>query len=454
MDHRTLKALGMAAAVGFFSGATGAWAQTPGTLADSIFYYEIGGGRPVSRAPNPHVTSTTFGVSGELGLGYSCGRFDFIASVRNQMQNMGDEYLNQIEAAVTAAIASLPLLILQRANPGLYDLFQNALLRAEETVQLATKSCEQMEAEILAGRNPFHEWAVLSRGNDWRLVMGTGERDVVRAKETVETNDGNSGIPWIFGSNRGGRNMQPIEPVKDLVHAGYNVISGRPVAATGTAFSGAPSDPPIAVHWTSPEQAAEWAREVLGDFSVATCTGPGCPGQVTNPGTGLPPKVEKTSEDIRPTLEQLVSGAIRPTSANLASVSSANIVVTADTVRAIAELGPTERHLVMARVADEVALAINIERALYVRRLLLAAKGLPAAVAAGDLLGDVVTQKIAELEWEIDNTLFEVRVRREISAPTLLKSIERSAQIQDRSRHIHSAPPPDARPTTDGTVAQ
>ena len=37
-----------------------------------------------------------------------------------------------LTAAASAAIASLPALILQRANPGLYDLFQNALLQAED----------------------------------------------------------------------------------------------------------------------------------------------------------------------------------------------------------------------------------------------------------------------------------------------------------------------------------
>ena len=34
--------------------------------------------------------------------------------------------MNAMTTAATAAIAALPALILQRANPGLYDLFQNA----------------------------------------------------------------------------------------------------------------------------------------------------------------------------------------------------------------------------------------------------------------------------------------------------------------------------------------
>jgi uncharacterized ParB-like nuclease family protein len=74
-------------------------------------------------------------------------------------------------AAANSAIASLPALILQRANPGLYDLFQNALLQAEETLKLATKSCEQMEAEIAAGKNPNADLLTLSKGNDWKVQM-------------------------------------------------------------------------------------------------------------------------------------------------------------------------------------------------------------------------------------------------------------------------------------------
>ena len=66
----------------------------------------------------------------------------------NTLNDIGagiDNMMNAMTAAASAAIAALPALILQRANPGLYDMFQNALLQAEETMQLATKSCEQME---------------------------------------------------------------------------------------------------------------------------------------------------------------------------------------------------------------------------------------------------------------------------------------------------------------------
>jgi integrating conjugative element protein (TIGR03755 family) len=154
-----------------------AGAQLPSSPDSSWLYYEIGGGQAYTRAPNPTQTSVTIGAGAELGLGYSCGAFDPVMSVTNQLNQLRDgidALSNQMVAAANAAIAALPAYILQRANPGLYDLFQNALLRAEESFQLATKTCEQMEAEIARGHDPWHEWVVLSKGHSWRRAMGTG----------------------------------------------------------------------------------------------------------------------------------------------------------------------------------------------------------------------------------------------------------------------------------------
>ena len=146
-----------------------------GPTEDSLWYYEIGGAQPVSTPLNPSVVSVTLGGSAQLGLGYSCGKFDPVTAITNTLNEIGagvDRMMGAMTAAATSAIAALPALILQRANPGLYDLFQNALIKAEETLRLATKSCEQMEAEIAQGKNPYADLVVLSKGNDWKVQMG------------------------------------------------------------------------------------------------------------------------------------------------------------------------------------------------------------------------------------------------------------------------------------------
>ena len=102
-------------------------AQAP--TEDSLWYYEIGGAQPVSVPANPGVAPVTLGGSAQLRSGYSCGKFDPVAAVTHTLNDIGagiDNMMNAMTAAASAAIAALPALILQRANPGLYDLFQNA----------------------------------------------------------------------------------------------------------------------------------------------------------------------------------------------------------------------------------------------------------------------------------------------------------------------------------------
>lgn len=143
---------------------------------DSLWYYEIGGAEPVSVPANPSVVSVALGGSAQLGLGYSCGKFDPVAAVTNTLNDIRtgvDNMMSAMTAAASAAIAALPALILQRANPGLYDMFQNALLQAQETMQLATKSCEQMEAEIAQGKNPYADLITLSRAMTGRFRWGS-----------------------------------------------------------------------------------------------------------------------------------------------------------------------------------------------------------------------------------------------------------------------------------------
>ena len=183
-----------------------AHAVTKSPTEDGLWYYEIGGAQPVSAPANPLVTSVTLGGSAQLGAGYSCGKFDPVAAVSNTLNQIGtgiDNMMNAMMAAAGAAIAALPALILQRANPGLYDLFQNALLRAQATMELATKSCEQMEAEIAKGKNPYADLITLSKGNDWKIQMGIGGNDAVTAKDAVETSNGDNGVPWLGGQAGG-----------------------------------------------------------------------------------------------------------------------------------------------------------------------------------------------------------------------------------------------------------
>ncbi|MBM68725.1 MAG: integrating conjugative element protein [Haliea sp.] len=415
---------------------------------DGLWYYEIGGAEPVSVPANPAVVSTTLGGSAQLGLGYSCGKFDPVAAVTNTLNDIGsgvDNMMNAMTAAATSAIASLPALILQRANPGLYDLFQNALIKAEETMQLATKSCEQMETEIAQGKNPYADLITLSKGNDWKVQMGIGGNDAVTAKDTVESSNGDNGVPWI-GGQAGGTGQPVLEFTGDIVEAGYNINMNR--AVTDTTPVPAASATRLSEIWGSPAEARDWTVDVVGENIVTTCDT--CR-KDSIPGTGLLPKLYQESATVTTEIQNLVSGATLPTLANLDQITAPGVAITRQVIEAIREMPASEQSLIMGRLVSEISTARTVEKALYARRLLLSGRQVPE-VYATEVAREHADNSIAELDKEIENLLFETRVRKEVVSDTVATLLERAAAKRQSSLTVPEVPTLDPNPLRGGRV--
>ncbi|MCG8060535.1 MAG: integrating conjugative element protein [Candidatus Thiodiazotropha endolucinida] len=429
-------------------GLNNAQAVTKGPTEDSLWYYEIGGAEPVSVPANPSVVSVTLGGSAQLGLGYSCGKFDPVAAVTNTLNDIGagiDNMMNAMTAAASAAIAALPALILQRANPGLYDMFQNALLQAEETMQLATKSCEQMEAEIAQGKNPYADLITLSKGNDWKVQMGVGGNDAVTAKDAVETANGDNGVPWI-GGQAGGSGQPVLEFTGDIVKAGYNINMNRPITTAG------PVPPASATRltqvWATPTDARNWVVDVVGENIVTTCDT--CR-KDSIPGTGLLPKLNQEATAVTVEIQNLVSGATPLTLANLDNVTAPGVAITRQVIEAIREMPASEQSLIMGRLVSEISTARTVEKALYARRLLLSGRQVPE-VYATEVAREHADISIAELDKEIENLLFETRVRKEVVSDTLTTLLQRAAARRQASLNTPRVPTIDPRPLSNGRV--
>ena len=421
-------------------------AQAP--TEDGLWYYEIGGAEPVSVPANPSVVSVTLGGSAQLGLGYSCGKFDPVAAVTNTLNDIGagvDNMMNAMTAAATSAIAALPALILQRANPGLYDLFQNALLKAEETMQLATKSCEQMEAEIAQGKNPYADLITLSKGNDWKVQMGVGGNDAVTAKTTVESSNGNNGVPWI-GGQAGGSGQPVLEFTGDIVEAGYNINMNRPV--TDPSPVPAASSTRLSEVWPSPADARDWTVEVVGENIVTTCDT--CR-KDSIPGTGLLPKLYQESAAVTTDIQDLVSGATPLTLTNLDKITAPGVAITRQVIEAIREMPASEQSLIMGRLVSEISTARTVEKALFARRLLLSGRQVPE-VYATEVAREHADNSIVELDKEIENLLFETRVRKEVVSDTVFTLLERAAARRQSSLTVPEVPTLDPNPLRDGRV--
>ena len=432
-----------------FFGVTNTSANAPSSPPeDGLWYYEIGGAKPVSAPANPSVTSVSVGGNARLGLGYSCMKLDPVTAVENTLNEVKDgveNMLNAMTQAATGAIASLPAIILQRANPGLYDLFQNALVRAEYKVDLATKSCEQIEAAIGNNKNPYEDLIVLSKGNDWKVQMGISGNDPVTAQAAVESSNGSNGLPWI-GGQAGGDDQDPIALTGDVAKAGYNVELNRAPSATGPVSYDASRR--ITQVWSSPDDAANWTIEVVGEHEVTTCED--C-SKSSSPGHGLGPILDAEETNISNELSGIVNSSSAPSLTDLAKVSAPGIAITRQVVESIQTLPQTERHIVVERLATEIAVARTVEKAFLARRTLKSGGQLPE-VHANSVAKAHVEQIVKDLDSEIERLIFENRIRKELVSDTIQKLLIRNENRNSESLSVPEAGRRDPNPLLDGRV--
>ena len=152
-------------------------------------------------------------------------------------------------------------------------------------------------------------------------------------------------------------------------------------------------------------------------------------------------------------LQNLVSGATPLTLDNLETITAPGVAITRQVIEAIRDMPASEQSLIVGRLVSEISTARTIEKALLARRLLLSGRQVPE-VYATDVAREHADTSIAELDREIDNLLFETRVRREVVSETVVTLLQRAAARRQASLNIPSVPTIDPQPLKDGRVRQ
>lgn len=410
--------------------STSTYSITQAPPEESEWYYQIGGAQSISVAPNINQGSTALNASANWGVNYSCGKFDpvlGVSAVLNDIKTGADAFMNNMLSAATSSIASLPALILQRANPGLYDLFQGGLLAAQEQVTLATKTCQEMESEIAQGINPFDKWATLAVGRDWKVQMGTGgsgssSNNVISAKQTIENNGGKNGIDWI-GGTRGGLGQPPIRIPTDIVKAGYNIAMNRVPYAAGIP----PGTGRVKDLWGSVEAAMDFSDKLLGSQSIQTFDGHV---NQSTPGRGLLHFIEAEKNTISTLLVPMVTNPGTATVANLEAIAAPGTRLTKQTIDALNRLKVEERKIYIDKLAEEIAMSRLIEKALLVRRMITMGSDEPN-VAHADMRTEM-KPVLEKINVQIESVLFEKRIRKELVGDTVpvLLAMERNRKAR------------------------
>src|SRR5690606_9437432 len=118
-----------------------------------------------------------------------------------------------------------PALIIQRADPGLYNLLTNGVLQARLDFDRSKMTCRAIAGRMADMAGGQLGWDQLAEGMALKqAVVGS---DAVSAIDAAESSRGNLGVPWVGGENAGGTGQRPVKLVGDVTRAGYNLLNGR-----------------------------------------------------------------------------------------------------------------------------------------------------------------------------------------------------------------------------------
>ncbi|EHD1638521.1 integrating conjugative element protein [Salmonella enterica] len=395
--------------------------STSGSVIGDDVLYSIGGGRAVSMSGAGNMQSIGVGLGWNSNL--ICGDMSLTTTLQNQLNGITNGFQNIMSTVIqnaTGAVASLPALIIQRADPGLYNLLTNGILQARLDFDRAKMSCRSMAERMADMAGGQLGWDRLSEGMALKEMVRSGNSDAVAAVEKAEKSHGNSGVPWVGGGNAGGSGQKPIKVVSDVTRAGYNLLSSRSANETSTINANTCGNRQTCQTWRSPQAAAAWATRVLGEREQRTCEQ--CIKTQTTPGVGLTPMIQEEYEVKVKALQALVSGSKPTTLANLEAAGSTSLPITRGVIEALRD--EPDQDLLGQRLASEVALSSVLEKALLLQRTLLAGKKEPN-VAANDLAIQAVDQENAALTQEINNLKTELELRRTLATNSPMTIIER-----------------------------
>lgn len=408
--------------------------QNSGSVIGDEVMYSIGGGNAVSMSGAAGMRSIGVGVGWNSNL--VCGDMSISTTIQNQLNGVTNGFqriMSDVIQSATSAVASLPALIIQRADPGLYNLITNGVLQARMDFDRSKLTCRAMAGRMADMAGGQAGWNQLAEGMALREAVSS--TDAISAIEQAETRRGNDGVPWTGGSNAGGTSQAPIKVVSDVTRAGYNLVNGRGVA-DNSPINSAGCASLACQTWSSPDAAIQWATRVLGEQEQRTCES--CIKTQTVPGVGLTPLIQEEYDAKLQVLQELVSGARTTTFENLHEAGSASLPITRGVIEALRD--EPDQDILARRLASEVALSSVLEKALLLQRTLLTGKKEPN-VAANDLAIEAVNRESDTLDREIQNLKTELELRRDLANNSPMAIIQRHGTRAAGSRGIYQGDP-------------
>jgi integrating conjugative element protein (TIGR03755 family) len=400
-------------------------------LGDDVLY-SIGGGSAVSMGRAGNMQNVGVGVGWSSNL--MCGNMDLSSTLQNQLNGTTAGFQNIMSSVIqnaTGAVASLPALIIQRADPALYNLLTNGVLQARLDFDRSKSSCMAMAQRMVDVGSKQTGWGALADGQAMKEAVNQNS-DAVAATKTAEADKGNTGVPWIGGQKAGGRSQQPIRVIGGVTRAGYNLLNSRSAVDTSPISPSSCNSGMLCGTWKSPDEAAQFANRVLGEVEQQTCET--CVKTSATAGVGLTPLIQEEYDTKLQALQELISGNKQVTAENLAAAGSNSLPISKGVITALKD--EPDQELLAQRLASEVAVSSVLEKALLLQRTLLAGTKEPN-VSANEIATSAISTETQNLTLEIDNLKTELDLRRSLASNSATTIIARHKERTDNSRAIY-----------------
>lgn len=413
---------------------------TRGEVLDDRVLYTLGGGSAVG-APTSLYRPDGLGVGLTWRANLMCGNMDLQTTLRNQLNGVTEGFqqiMGSVVQNATQAVMSLPALIIQRANPGLYELLSNGVMQGRIDYDRSQLTCQAM-ARQMAEAIGQGAWGSLAKGQAMQANLQTSQ-DAVSVVSATENTGGNQGVTWVGGQQAGGSGQPPIRVTRDLVQAGYNLLHSRPATDTQAVLDADCLGGALCSAWSTPQQAADWAVRVLGETEIATCDD--CETLHSSAGTGLTPLIQETYQEHLQALQGLLDGSQPLTADSLASASSPLLMVSRGVVEALRD--DPDQVTLARRMASETALSDVIGKALLLQRALLAGQREPHIESATPAR-EAVQRQLATLEREIHALQLELQLRQMLAGNAASLILERQEAATSAARAVRQGDPEPGR---------
>ncbi len=379
------------------------------SITNFPLYYSLGGTKATSSAASDDSSLNWLRTKTNLTSGV-CGSFSPSFDIQDMLSNQLNDTLTSLGAIPQTVTSALPGYILCRAKPGMCQLLQHYVVRAEKKWDISVKSCEETMTELADGSDPFQDLMKISRVQAWQEQATLGSSATV-AKRHADKADGC--IDWIAGKKSGCKGSDPIWLLTDTSEAGWCLLLKQDPGckrANNSGSSGGRSH--LQQLWQTPELASQWITDVLGDYRMQSGEN-----SSTVSGTGLLPKVDEETALVHAKLTEVVFSGTAPTNAEMEQLSSNRISLSPELIAALRDL--PDREFLITRLASEIALARIIEKAFLGRRLLLSGLMEPNIQNSGTV-SETIHKQIDILEREIERLTFELHISKRLVSDSIL----------------------------------